>query len=285
VADVPVPGPGTIKGLTGHPGGGPCAWFSYTDDRTPPGVYRLDARSGEVTEWAAPPGVARSPAFNPLRLAWVEAGGVYAIANVRGGGEEGKAWHRAGRQGNQQNSVDDFHAAGDYLVEQGWTTRGQLGIHGGSAGGLLAAAALAQRPRDYAAALCSAPVIDLVRSARIPGGGLWVSEYGRPDDPTEFGWLLAASPYQRVRPGEAYPATLFTVFEGDSRVDPLHARKFAAALQHATSAPAGQRPILLRREFGVGHINRAVSRSIPLWLDQLGFFALQLGLTDRPEDG
>jgi prolyl oligopeptidase len=220
----------------------------------------------------------RTPAFNALRLAWVEAGGIYAIANVRGGGEEGQAWHRAGMRENKQNTLDDFHAAGDYLVDQGWTTRAQLGIHGGSAGGHLVGAALIQRPDAYAAVLCSAPLLDMVRYERSPSAALSVREYGSARDPDGFGWLLASAPYHHVRQGAAYPATLFTVFEGDARVDPMHARKLAAALQHATSASPEDRPILLRREFGVGHATRAVSRSVPLWLDQLGFFARQLGL-------
>jgi prolyl oligopeptidase len=326
VASVPVPGLGTIQGLTGHPDGGPLAWFSYTDFRTPPSVYRFDARSGEVAVWAPSPGGAevggvevrrvtytsqdgtavgmfivspagepgrprplilygygsfghsRTPAFSALRLAWVEAGGVYAIANVRGGGEEGQAWHRAGMRENKQNTVDDFHAAGDYLVDQGWTTRAQLGIHGGSAGGHLVGMALTQRPDAYAAVLCSAPVLDMVRDQRHPVAEMSAREYGSARDPEEFEWLLAGSPCHHVRAGAAYPATLFTVFEGDARVDPMHARKLAAALQHATSASPEDRPILLRREFGVGHTTRAVSRSVPLWLDQLGFFARQLGL-------
>jgi prolyl oligopeptidase len=341
VAPVPIPGPGTIQGLTKHPDGGPFAWFSYTDFRTTPSVYRFDARSGEVAMWAPSPGGAeaggaeadgaeadgaeadgaevrrvtytspdgtavgmfimspagepdrprplilygygsfghsRTPAFNAFRLAWVEAGGVYAIANVRGGGEEGRAWHRAGMRENKQNTFDDFHAAGDYLVDRGWTTRAQLGIHGGSAGGLLVGVALTQRPDAYAAVLCSAPVLDMVRDGRHPIGALSAREYGSARDPEEFTWLLASSPYHHVRQGAAYPATLFTVFEGDARVDPMHARKLAAALQHATSASPEDRPILLRREFEVGHTTRAVSRSVSLWLDQLSFFARQLGL-------
>jgi len=326
VAAVPVPGLGTIQGLTGHPDGGPLAWFSYTDFVTPPSVYRFDARTGEVALWAVSPGGAevgdvevrratytsqdgtavgmfilspagepdrprpailygygslghsRTPAFNALRLAWVELGGVYAIANVRGGGEEGRAWHRAGMRENKQNTFDDFHAAGDYLVDQGWTTRAQLGIHGGSAGGHLVGVALIQRPGAYAAVLCSAPLLDMVRYERNPSAALSVREHGSARDPEEFGWLLASSPYHHVRQGAAYPAILFTVSEGDARVDPMHARKLAAALQHATSAWPEDRPILLRRESGVGHTTRAVSRSIPLWLDQLGFFARQLGL-------
>jgi len=222
-------------------------------------------------------GSSRSPDFSPLRLAWVEAGGVYAIANVRGGREEGNAWHRAGMRENKQNGIDDLHAAGDYLVGRGWTTRDRLGIHGGSAGGQLVGAALTQRPDAYAAVLCSAPQLDLVRYERFGIGPLLAREYGSAGDPEEFGWLLARSPYHHVRDGAAYPAVLFTVFGNDVRVDPLHARKMAAALQHATSAPPGERPVLLRRELGAGHTGRSVSRSVALWLDQLGFFTRQLG--------
>lgn len=221
-------------------------------------------------------GRSRSPAFDAFRISWVEAGGVYAIAGVRGGGEEGNAWHRAGMRENKQNTFDDFYAAADYLVDQGWTTRAQLGFHGGSAGGHLVGVALTQRPGACAAVLCSAPSADMVRYDRFPPAALWAREYGSPGDPEEFGWLLNASPYHHVRPGAAYPSVLFTVFEGDTRVNPLHARKLAAALQYATSAAPADRPILLRRERGVGHTKRGVSRSIGLWLDQIGFLAEQL---------
>jgi len=336
VTKVRVPGLGTVRDLSVRAGGGPFAWFSYTDFVTPPAVYRLDARTGEVSAWASPGGAAgaggpgaggpgavevrqvtypsrdgtvvrmfvlspagrpdgprpailygygsfgssRSPDFLPLRLAWVEAGGVYAIANVRGGGEEGNAWHRAGMREHKQNSIDDLAAAGDYLVGQGWTTRDRLGIHGGSAGGQLVGAALTQRPDAYAAVLCSAPSLDLARYERSGIGTLLAREYGSAAVPEEFGWLLARSPYHHVRDGAGYPAVLFTVFEGDVRVDPMHARKMTAALQHATSAPPGERPVLLRRELGAGHTGRSVSRSVALWLDQLGFFARQLGAAD-----
>jgi prolyl oligopeptidase len=226
-------------------------------------------------------GHARTPAFDPFRLRWVEAGGVYAIANVRGGGEEGEAWHRAGMKEKRQNTFDDVHAAGDYLVQHGWTARERLGIHGGSAGGQVAAMALIQNPGAYAAALCSAPDLDLVRSELSGTGAIAVIEFGSARNPQEFTWLLAQSPYHHVQEGTRYPALLLTVFEADARVNPLHARKFAAALQHATSSPAGVKPILLRREHNVGHANRAISRSIPLWLDQIGFFARHLGLRPR----
>ena len=123
-------------------------------------------------------GSSRTRAFNPLQLAWVEAGGVYAIASVRGGGEEGEAWHRAGMRENKQNTFADFHAAGDYLVDQGWTTRGRLGIHGGSAGGQLVGVALTQRPEAYAAVLCSARQLDMVRAELSGSAALWPGERG-----------------------------------------------------------------------------------------------------------
>jgi len=327
-ASVPVPSLGTIQGLSGDPDGGPFAWFSYTDFRTPPSVYRFDARSSEVAAWMPPPGLAQvtdiavqrvsyasadgtpvglfvlsptgkpdrprpailygygslghsqTPGFNAFRIAWVEAGGIYAIANVRGGGEEGQDWHRAGMRENRHNTFDDFHAAGDYLVDRGWTTRAQLGIHGGSAGGSLVGVAMTQRPGSYAAVLCSAPMLDMVRFERHWLGATLAREYGSADNPAEFAWLLEQSPYHHVQQGIRYPAALLTVFENDARVDPMHARKLVAALQHATSSRPDERPILLRRELNAGHTARPVSLSVSLWLDQLVFFAHQLGLPD-----
>jgi prolyl oligopeptidase len=148
---------------------------------------------------------------------------------VRGGGEEGEAWHRAGMKESRQNTFDDFHAAADYLVDHGWTSRERLGIHGGSAGGQVAGMALIQRPGAYAAALCSAPVLDMVRHELSGVGALSVSEFGSASHPQEFGWLLAHSPYHGVRQGIDYPAVLLTVSDADARVNSLHARKFAAA--------------------------------------------------------
>ena len=226
--------------------------------------------------------ISLTPGYSAMQLAWVEAGGVWAIANLRGGSEEGQSWHRAGMLGNKQNVFDDFHAAGDWLVQQGWTTRGQLGVFGGSNGGLLVGAALTQRPEAYAAVVCSAPLLDMLRYELFGLGATWNVEYGSAAVPEEFEWLLGYSPYHHVHEATAYPATLFTVFEGDTRVDTLHARKLAAALQHATSAAPADRPILLRREENVGHSVRAVSRSIPLWCDELGFFADRLGLEGVP---
>jgi prolyl oligopeptidase len=223
-------------------------------------------------------GISLTPAFAPLILAWVEAGGVYAVAGLRGGGEEGEEWHRAGMRDRKQNVFDDFHAAAEQLVSDGWTTPGQLAISGGSNGGLLVGAAITQRPELYAAAACSAPLLDMVRYERFGLGQTWNDEYGTADDPEELGWLLSYSPYHHVREGVQYPAVLFTIFDSDTRVDPVHARKMCAALQHATSARWPRHPILLRRESDVGHATRAVSRSVALSADTLAFLALHTGL-------
>jgi prolyl oligopeptidase len=203
---------------------------------------------------------------------------VYAIANLRGGSEEGEPWHRAGMREHKQNVFDDFIAAGEWLIAQGWTSVEHLGIEGGSNGGLLVGAALTQRPDLFTSVVCSAPLLDMVRYEQFGLGVTWNDEYGRADDPTELEWLLGYSPYHRVVEGTSYPATLFTVFESDTRVDPLHARKLAAALQWATSASRAERPVLIRREVNVGHGARSVSRTVDLRVDTLSWHASLLGL-------
>jgi prolyl oligopeptidase len=208
----------------------------------------------------------------------VEAGGVWVVANLRGGGEEGEAWHRAGMREHKQDVFDDFAAVADALVADGWTTTAQLGISGGSNGGLLVGAALTQRPQAYAAVVCSAPLLDMVRYEQFGLGRTWNDEYGTADDPEELGWLLGYSPYHRVVDGTPYPAVLFTVFDGDSRVDPMHARKLCAALQAATTSDA---PVLLRAEADVGHGARSVRRTIGLGVDVLAFLAAHTGLPLR----
>ncbi|MEV4395273.1 prolyl oligopeptidase family serine peptidase [Nonomuraea sp. NPDC049607] len=220
-------------------------------------------------------GLSMTPGYSASILAWVEAGGVYAIANLRGGGEEGEDWHRAGMLANKQNVFDDFHAAAEHLIETGVTTREQLGISGGSNGGLLVGAALTQRPDLYAAVVCSAPLLDMIRYERFGLGATWNVEYGSADDPEQFGWLRGYSPYHRVEESVAYPATLFTVFQSDTRVHPLHAWKMCAALQHASTAG---RPVLLRNETEVGHGARSVSRTVDLSADTLTFLAEHTGL-------
>jgi len=320
---VPLPGLGSVAGMSERPEGGHEAWFGYTDHVTPSSVFHYDAISGETSLWSTAPGtvdvpevharqveytsadgttvrmvlvaptkepdvprptvlygyggfgVPLTPAYSAGLLAWVEAGGVYAIANLRGGSEEGERWHRAGMREHKQNVFDDFHAAAERLVADGWTSSDRLAISGGSNGGLLVGAAMTQRPELYAAVVCSAPLLDMVRYEQFGLGASWSDEYGSAAVPEELSWLLAYSPYHHVREGVDYPATLFTVFDGDTRVDPLHARKMCAALQHATG---GDRPIVLRRERDVGHGARALSRSVALTADTLAFAARWTGL-------
>ena len=215
------------------------------------------------------------PAYDPQILAWVRAGGVYAVANLRGGGEEGEQWHRAGMREHKQRVFDDFHAAAQALIDGGWTTPGQLGGYGGSNGGLLIGAALTQQPGLFSAMVCEAPLLDMVRYEQFGMGNLWVSEYGSAREPAELAWLLGYSPYHRVQRGVDYPAVLFTVSDNDRRVDPMHARKMCAALQYATS---GDKPVVLRAESAAGHKGRAVSSAATLIADTLAFLARYTGL-------
>jgi prolyl oligopeptidase len=333
---VPLPGVGSLGGLTEHPEGGHEAWIGYTDAVTPSSVLHYDARTGRTTTWAMAPGqvdvpavhtrqlayrsgdgtlvhlqviapaeavdehgrpdrprptvlygyggfgVSMTPGYSAGVLAWAEAGGVYAIAGLRGGGEEGEGWHRAGMLGHKQNVFDDFYAAAQLLVDDGWTTPEQLAISGGSNGGLLVGTAVTQRPELFAAAVCSAPLLDMVRYELFGLGATWASEYGSASDIEQLAWLLAYSPYHHVLDGTAYPAVLFEVFDSDTRVDPLHARKLCAALQHATSRAVDDAPVLLRRETDVGHGARAISRSVELTADNLAFLARHTGLHSRP---
>ncbi len=222
-------------------------------------------------------GISMTPGYSAGVLAWVEAGGVYAVACLRGGGEEGEQWHRAGMLANKQRVFDDFAAAGEWLIEQGWTTHEQLGISGGSNGGLLVGATITQRPDLARAAVCSAPLLDMVRYERFGLGATWNVEYGSAADPEQLGWLLAYSPYHHAQEaGPNCPAIMFMVNEGDTRVDPLHARKMAAALQAALAEPpAGRSPsrsrVLFRTEHDVGHAGRSVSRSVAATADALAF--------------
>ena len=222
--------------------------------------------------------ISQTPAYSANILAWVEAGGVYAVAGLRGGSEEGEEWHRAGMLDRKQNVFDDFHAAAEYLIDTGVTARDRLAVWGGSNGGLLVGAAVTQRPDLFTAAVCSAPLLDMVRYERFKIGETWNVEYGSAAKPEELGWLLGYSPYHHVRDGAEYPAVLFTVFTNDSRVDPLHGYKMCAALQHAT---ASGRPVLLRAEGQVGHGQRAVSLTAALGGDCLAFVAQETGLLSR----
>jgi prolyl oligopeptidase len=190
------------------------------------------------------------PSFTPRAVAWAENGGVYVVANLRGGAEFGEAWHRAGMLDRKQNTFDDFIAAAEHLVANRFTSSKHLGIAGGSNGGLLVMAAATQRPDLFGAVVCRYPLIDMLRYHKFLVGSFWVPEYGDPDKPEEFRWLYAYSPYHRVRQGEKYPATLFITGDGDTRVAPLHARKMTALMQWANG---GNEPILLRYHVALGH--------------------------------
>lgn len=225
--------------------------------------------------------ITESPIWSPTIAAWCARGGLYAIAGLRGGFEHGEEWHSAGKRANKQNVFDDFHAAADWLVGEGITTRDRLAIAGGSNGGLLMGAAITQRPDLCRAVWCAVPLLDMVRFPNFLIARLWTDEYGDPDVAEEFGWLWGYSPYHRVEEGQRYPAVLFTTAEGDTRVDPLHARKMAAALQHATAEvpDAADRPILFHQEGRAGHgVGKPVGKRADEQADVLAFFSWQLGL-------
>ena len=194
--------------------------------------------------------ISMTPAFSRSLLLWLEHGGVVAIPNLRGGGEYGEAWHQAGMLGRKQNSFDDFIAAAEWLIREGYTRPERLAAAGGSNGGLLMGAVLTQRPDLFGAVVVQVPLLDMLRYHRFLIARLWIPEYGSPDEPAEFAWLHAYSPYHHVRQGTAYPAVLLATAESDTRVDPMHARKMAARLQAATSSG---RPVLLRLEARAGH--------------------------------
>jgi prolyl oligopeptidase len=227
--------------------------------------------------------VSLGPAYSAAVVEVCDAGGLYAVANLRGGSELGEAWHRAGMRENKQQSFDDFEAAADWLVDQGLTSRDRLAIRGGSNGGLLMGAAITQHPGLCRAAQIAVPLLDMIRYHRFLIARLWLPEYGDPDVAEEFAWLHAYSPYHHVEAGTCYPAVLLTTAEDDSRVDPLHARKMAARLQEATSC-GGQRPVLLREEAQAGHgQGKPASRQAAELADVLAFLWWQLGLEIRPD--
>ena len=229
-------------------------------------------------------GIASGPAWSPMAVAVADAGGIYAVAGIRGGAEHGEDWHRAGMRQHKQQSFDDFIAAADWLVAEGLTSRPRLAIRGGSNGGLLVGAALTQRPDLCAAVHCAVPLLDMVRFPNFLIARLWVPEYGDPELAEEFAWLHAYSPYHRVVDGTCYPAVLLTTGQSDSRVDPCHAHKFAARLQAATSC-GDERPVLLRVETRAGHgAGKPVGKQADEGADVLAFLFDQLGV-EVPVDG
>ncbi len=224
--------------------------------------------------------VSRTPGFNASAVAWAERGGIYAVANLRGGGEFGEAWHRAGMLANKQNTFDDFIAAAEHLVDAGWTQPEKLAIRGGSNGGLLVAAVANQRPDLFGAVICGYPLLDMLRYHQFMVARYWVPEYGSAEDPAQFEVLRRYSPYHNVREGGSYPAMLFVTGDGDTRVAPLHARKMAALLQAKNGS---QRPILLRYHLKAGHSGgKPVSLQIEDNVEAFAFLLWQLGENTPP---
>jgi len=207
------------------------------------------------------------PRFSIRTVAWLEMGGVYAVANLRGGGEYGEAWHRGGTKLNKQNVFDDFIAAAEWLIDRQYTRTDKLAIQGGSNGGLLVGAVMTQRPDLFGACLPAVGVMDMLRFHKFTAGRFWVDDYGSSDNPEEFKALLAYSPYHNLEPGTRYPATLITTADTDDRVVPGHSFKFAAALQHAQ---AGHAPVLIRIETRAGHgagkpTTKQIEEAADLW--------------------
>jgi prolyl oligopeptidase len=220
--------------------------------------------------------ISMTPSFDPSMAVGLENGAVIALPNLRGGGEFGEEWHRAGMFGNKQNVFDDFIAAAEWLIANGYTGPDRLAVYGGSNGGLLVGAALTQRPDLYKAVVCTYPLLDMVRYHQFLVARYWVPEYGSSEDPAQFPYLLDYSPYHNVQAGTAYPATLFITGDGDTRVAPLHARKMAALLQ---AASGGDSPILLKYDTEAGHSGgMPVSKQIEDATDLLSFLFWQLGV-------
>jgi prolyl oligopeptidase len=220
--------------------------------------------------------ISMTPGFSRSLLLWLEHGGIFAVPNIRGGGEYGETWHQAGILASKQNSFDDFIGAAEWLIREGYTRPERLAVAGGSNGGLLVGAALTQRPDLFRAVLIQVPLLDMLRYHRFLIARLWIPEYGSAEDPEQFRWLRAYSPYHRVRDGVPYPAVLLATAESDTRVDPMHARKMAARLQAATSA---DHPILLRLESRAGHgAGKPLSKLLDELTDTWSFVFWELGV-------
>jgi prolyl oligopeptidase len=224
--------------------------------------------------------ISLKPTFNRSMYLWMEHGGIYAVANLRGGSEFGEDWHRAGMLEKKQNVFDDFIAAGEFLIAQKYTDRDHLAIYGGSNGGLLMGAMITQRPDLFRAVVCAVPLLDMLRYQNFQIAKLWIPEYGSADDAKQFDWLYAYSPYHHVKAGVEYPAILFMTGDTDTRVDPMHAKKMAALMQaDAKNGTSRDRPILLRIETKAGHgQGKPVNKQIEESTDMYSFLFWQLGV-------
>jgi prolyl oligopeptidase len=220
--------------------------------------------------------ISLTPAYDADLRVWLDKGGVYAIANLRGGGELGREWHAAGRLGKKQNVFDDFIAAAESLIKSGYTNPAKLAIEGGSNGGLLVSACLTQRPDLFRAVICAVPLCDMLRYHRFSIARNWIPEYGSADDREAFAWLRAYSPYHNVKNGESFPAVLLLTGESDTRVEPMHAYKMAARLQAGTSS---DRPVFLRVESKAGHgAGKPLAKRIEEDADKWTFLFQQLSV-------
>ena len=223
--------------------------------------------------------VSETPVFSQVAAVWAEMGGVFALPNLRGGGEFGEKWHRAGMFEKKQNVFDDFIGAAEWLVANHYTQPRKIAIRGGSNGGLLVGAAITERPDLFGAAVCSYPLLDMLRYQKFKVGSYWVTEYGSADDPNQFPYLLRYSPYQNVKKGTQYPAVMFMTGDFDTRVDPLHARKMAALMQASTGS---NRPILLKYDTKSGHSGgKPVNQQIDDDADWISFLWSEAGM-DAP---
>ncbi|PYV54903.1 MAG: S9 family peptidase [Acidobacteria bacterium] len=260
-------------------------WFNSKDGtRVPMFVFHkkgLDLNGKNPTMLTGYGGfnTSMTPAFVPARYLWLEHGGVYAVANLRGGAEFGEDWHRAGMLDKKQNVFDDFIAAAEFLISQKYTDKDHLGIIGGSNGGLLMGAALTQRPDLYRAVVCQVPLLDMLRYQNFQIAKLWVPEYGSSEDPKQFEWLYAYSPYHHVKQGTEYPAILFMSADTDTRVDPMHAKKMSALMQaEAANGRSREHPILLRIDTKAGHgAGKPIAKQVEDLTDIYSFLFWQLG--------
>ena len=224
--------------------------------------------------------VSLTPTFSGGRYLWLEHGGVYAVANLRGGAEFGEDWHRAGMLDKKQNVFDDFIAAAEFLISDKITDKEHLAIQGGSNGGLLMGAMITQRPDLFRAVVCQVPLLDMLRYQNFLIAKFWVPEYGSAEDAKQFDWLYAYSPYHHVKPGTEYPAIMFMTADSDSRVDPMHAKKMAALMQaEAANGRSRERPILLRIDSKAGHgQGKPITKQIEDGTDVYSFLFWQLGV-------
>jgi prolyl oligopeptidase len=225
--------------------------------------------------------ISLTPSYSPANIAWLDMGGIYAMPNLRGGGEYGEDWHQAGMKLKKQNVFDDFIAAAEYLIEENYTSSKKLAIAGGSNGGLLVGACMVQRPELYGACLPAVGVMDMLRFQKFTIGWAWEAEYGSPDNAEEFAVLRAYSPYHNLEKGTEYPATMVTTSDHDDRVVPSHSFKFAAALQAANTGPA---PMLIRIETKSGHgAGTPTSKRIEQAADKFAFLSEELDFDPQLE--